>query len=65
MKSFGRRSNTYSMPSFCLLGGIGGSDSEAASVWMAVVQVRGEKRREEKRKGEEERRGLLCGVDLI
>ena len=24
---------------FAFLGGIGGSDSEAASVWMAVVQV--------------------------
>jgi hypothetical protein len=34
---------------------MGGSDSEAASVWMAVVQVRGEERRGEER--------LLCYVD--
>jgi hypothetical protein len=65
MKSFARRSNTYSMPSFCLLGGIGGSDSEAASVWMAVVQVRGEKRREEEGRGRKERAAVWCRFDLI
>lgn len=63
MLCYGHCRNICSSFIWCLSGGIGGSDSEAASVWMAVVQVRGEERRggEERR----ERAAVQCKLTVL